>query len=214
MKSMRHRSDTDYKYIKEKWFKDKTQLYPLLTVKWVSWDDITSWKTIVFWKMHQDVPWLLHCNCSPIVLPQESLLCRVSWWGKKSFWWFSFLLEFLFLAEVMKPGVILHYSITSMYGTTVIYKNNECLLFSVLTMLMVAACIHLSLTDILHPKRKMLQCQNHIRCQWWLLQRDVVIQHDGGINTLELTSWRDRATKANDFGYTAMKLDGISFCLD
>lgn len=83
-----------------------------------------------------------------------------------------------------------------------------------LTMPMAAAYKHLSLTDVLHPKSKTLWCQNHSRHQWWLLQRDVVIQHEGSITTLELMCWKDRATKAEDFGHAATKLDGISFCLD
>jgi len=81
-------------------------------------------------------------------------------------------------------------------------------------MLMAASCIRPFLTDVLHTKSKLLQCQNHSKLQWWLPQREVVTQHEGGIITLELASQRDRATKAKDYGHTIMKLDGISFCLD
>lgn len=55
-----------------------------------------------------------------------------------------------------------------------------------LTMPMAASYTRLSLTDVLHPKSKIHQCQNHSRYQWWLLQKDVVVQHEGSIGVYEL----------------------------
>lgn len=55
-----------------------------------------------------------------------------------------------------------------------------------LTMPMAASCTRLSLTDVLHPKSKINQCQNHSGYQRWLLQKAVVVQLEGSIGVYEL----------------------------